>query len=185
MSNPESIAVFFDIQNLYHSSKIYGGSKISYKDLIAEIGKGREVKRATAYAAHRSEKDVHSFHKALKASNIDVVSKRVSFRKDDQNEKGKLTPAHFDVEIATDSLMSKIEISDLDTIVLCTGNGAFDYLVEALVEVGLKVEIWSFEGSTSKNLINACTKFQEIPKSCLLSAHQTDNPKEVTSATRE
>lgn len=161
----EKIAVFFDIQNLYHSSKIYGGSKINYKELLNKIANGREVAFARAYAAHKNEKGAVNFYSALKQANIDVLSKRVIIKKDSKSrDQVKVIPVHFDVEMTTDVMATDENIT---TICLCTGNGNFSYLVKTLVEQGVNVEVWSFAESTSEAL-KEYAKFVPIPKECLL-----------------
>lgn len=155
----DKIAVFFDVQNLYHSSKNFGKSKISYKALLEKICQDREMSLAKAYAAHRDGNSSKNFYKALEAINIQVCSKRIQVH----NE--KLSPAHFDTEIAVDTLTVP---EDVNTIVLCTGNGNFSYLVQALVDEGYEVEIWGFRQSTSQDLIMKSGKFIEISEDCLL-----------------
>lgn len=158
------IAVFFDIQNLYHASKNYGGSKISYKHLLDEICKDRELFSAKAYAAHKDERTSRSFYDALRKSEIDVMSKRVFVKKGDNNS-SRVIPVHFDSEISVDACLLPDVV---DTVVLCTGNGNFAYLADKLFEDGVNVEIWSFAESTSELLRSNRYKFVQIPKCCLL-----------------
>lgn len=167
----ERIAILFDIQNLYHSSKIYGGSKINYKQLKDKIAEGRDVAFAKAYTAHKNEKAVSNFYSALKQSEIDVCFKRVIIKKDGKGrDQVKVIPQHFDVEIATDAMNTDDSIS---TIVLCTGNGNFAYLAKILSENGANVEVWSFAESTSEAL-KEYAKFVPIPKECLLATKQEE-----------
>lgn len=164
----DKVLVLIDIQNLYHSSKNYGGSKISYKHLLEKISEGRNILEARAYAAHRDNKNANAFYKALKMLNVNVISKRVKIKKGDTQKSTKVIPVHFDVEIATDAAFYP---KDTTTIVLCTGNGNFSYLAKALVDEGMNVEIWSFKESTAEELVNSASKFVQIPATCL-QAHQ-------------
>ena len=158
------VAVFLDVQNLYHSSKTYGGSKISYKHLIEYIGKDREIIEARAYTAHKDPKSSRSFYHALKSAGIEVCPKSVWVKKTASGI--KVIPVHFDVEITADALCTPDEV---DTIILCTGNGNFSYLVDKLLGMNVSVEIWSFEKSTSDQLKNKDgVTFVEIPSQCLL-----------------
>lgn len=159
------IAVFFDVQNLYHSAKLFCNDKISYKHLMEAISKGREVSSAVAYAAHKDIKESRNFYSALEAIGINVYSKRVMV-KHGKDKDSKVIPVHFDVEIATDALTCA---DDVDTVVLCTGNGNFAYLIKALLDDGLHVEVWSFSESTSSELLNnENITFRQIPTECLL-----------------
>ena len=169
----ERIAILFDIQNLYHSSKIYGGSKINYKQLKEKIANGREVAFARAYAAHKDGKGANNFYSALKQCEIDVCAKRVIIKKDGKgHDQVKVIPQHFDVEISVDAMATD---DSINTIVLCTGNGNFAYLAKTLVEQGANVEVWSFAESTSEAL-KEVAKFVPIPKECLLSIKSEEVP---------
>lgn len=168
------VAVFFDVQNLYHSSKNFGGSKISYKHLLDEIVKGRAFAEATAYTAHKDENSSRAFYDALRKSDINVVSRRV-FTKQEPGGGRRVIPVHFDVEIATDA---KSLPNEVDVAVLCTGNGNFAYLAESLYDDGLEVEVWSFSESTSDLLkSNKKIKFVQIPKEALLSGVKKEESK--------
>lgn len=168
----DNVLVLIDIQNLYHSSKNYGGSKISYRHLLEKIGEGRKIIEARAYAAHRDNKNANAFYKALKALNVNVISKRVKIKKGDTQKSTKVIPVHFDVEITTDACLYP---EDTTTIALCTGNGNFNYLAKTLVDVGMNVEIWSFKESTAEELVNCASKFIQIPQSCLLQSVQDES----------
>lgn len=163
MSN--KVAVFFDVQNLYHSSKSYsGGKKISYKDLLGVMIKDRELDSAHAYVAHKNGKENSGFYKALEALNIKVHSKRVIIKQEGNTERVK--PVHFHVDIATDVLSTVYNDDTIDTVILATGDGEYASLVDKLLEEGVKVEVWSFDQSTSRDLKKEAT-FKEIPASCL------------------
>lgn len=177
--NKDVVAVFFDVQNLYHASKAYGGSKISYKHLVDEIAKNRELFKATAYTAQKDKKASGSFYGALKKSGIDVHHKPV-FTKKLPDGSRKVIPVHFDVEIACDT---KSLPENVTTVVLCTGNGNFAYLCDSLYNDGIDVEVWSFEQSTSDSLKhNKNVRFVTIPKSCLLGEVEKEEKEETTSA---
>lgn len=168
------VAVLIDVQNLYHSAKLFCKGKVSYKHLIAKIGEEREISFARAYAAHKDPKESKSFYSALEAIGISVYHKKVLVKHESGGS--RVVPVHFDVEISTDALTLADEI---DTVVLCTGNGNFTYLANALVDCGLKVEVWSFSESTSKELISSENwKFVQIPIECILG----NTPEEITAS---
>lgn len=161
-SKKETVAVFFDVQNLYHSSKKSGG-KVYYKALLDKIGEGREVVFSKAYAGYREEKDVSRFYKSLQDAGIEVMSKRLNPK---QIKNITVVRAPFDVEIAVDAELS-INVKGANTVVLCTGSGNFTYLVKDLLDQDVNVEVWSFQENTSDSL-KSLAKFVEIPKECLL-----------------
>jgi uncharacterized LabA/DUF88 family protein len=170
--------VFFDVQNLYHSSKSYsGGKKISYKDLLSVMVKDRELDSAYAYVAHKNGKENAGFYKVLESLNIKVRSKRVVIKQDGAQE--KVIPAHFHVELTTDVWAAVDSDEKIDTVILATGDGEYGYMIDALIQAGINVEVWSFEKSTSREL-KKNAKFVEIPSSCLTYSMPT---KETVPAT--
>lgn len=162
----ERAAVFIDVQNLYHSAKLQYNGKVSYKHLIDAIGRDREIAYTKAYAAHKDPKESRSFYKALESLGVELVNKRVVV-KHERDSSMRVIPVHFDVEIATDAMSVG---DDVNTVVLCTGNGNFSYLAKALIADGLKVEIWSFVESTAKELVAGGNgwRFVQIPTECML-----------------
>lgn len=175
----ENIVVLIDVQNLYHSSVYYGGSKVSYKKLMEKITAGRNLLQAKAYAAHKDGKSTKAFYKALDVLGIKVSSKYIHLRKvENQANPVKVIPVHFDVEISVDALCAPQETN---TIVLCSGNGNFEYLVDQLMDEGMNVEVWSFKESTSERLIKKA-KFVQIPKECLLSTAEEEKVEKVQTA---
>ncbi len=175
------IAVLIDVQNLYHSAKLFCNGKISYKHLMEKIGEGREVVYSKAYAAHKDVKESKSFYSALELLGIEVLSKKVVVEHD-KNNQSKVIPVHFDVEIATDAAIN-VPV-DVDTIVFCTGNGNFCYLADHLINVdGTKIEFWSFSESTSNDIMsNEKFTFRQIPTECLLghTPEEVETKKAVT-----
>lgn len=159
--------VQIDVQNLYHSSLNFSDRKISFKNLLEEITKGRELVAAKAYAAHRNYKSVSTFYRALENIGITVRSKNLQVKKEKTGV--RVIPVHFDVEMTIDALCAE----GIDTVVLCTGNGNFEPLVEQLLAEGMNVEVWSFPKSTSERLIKKA-KFVAIPESCLLQKNKEE-----------
>jgi uncharacterized LabA/DUF88 family protein len=162
----ENVAILVDIQNLYHSSINFGGSKISYKKLTEKIGENRNVVLRKAYAAHRDGKAAKNFYSALEKIGYEMISRRVSVKKLN-NDAVKIIPVHFEVEITADACFVP---QNVDTVVLCTGNGNFEYLIDKLKNEGINVEVWSFKESTSEKLMKSA-KFVQIPQECLLSSN--------------
>lgn len=161
MDSEQNVAVFFDVQNLYHSSKNFGGAKISYKALLDYIAKDRKVEVAKAYAAHTDPHQSKNFYKALEAIDIKVLSKFIRRHND------KVSSVHFDCEMSVDAFSVP---ESVNTIALCTGNGSLSYLVENLIEDKYRVEIWGFRQSVSEKLLSKGALFIQIPNECLLSS---------------
>lgn len=149
----ENVVIILDVQNLYHASKKYGGSKVSYSALKdAILGDNREMLHGYAYAAHRKEQSSVSFYKALQYSGFKVNAKQIKYKNDE-----KPSSINFMGDIASDIFLTLDPTEDgkvVDTIVVCSGNGAlFDVLQKVVSNYDVKVEIWGFEDSTSKKLL--------------------------------
>ena len=173
MSKENSVGVYIDIQNLYHSAKHFSGGKINYKMLLDLISEGRTIEFTRGYAAHKDIKSSKNFYNALKAIGVDVYSKPVIVKHDKTTGSSKVISVHFDVEISVDAMDSAEK-----TVILCTGNGNFRYLIDNLLENGFNVEIWSFADSTSDLLVSKDHpnyKFKQIPTECLLTVSEKES----------
>lgn len=178
-TNVEKVAILLDIQNLYHGGKALGdgNSKINFKKLIESISKGRVPVFKRAYAAYKDIKNALSFYSALEQMGVEVIKKKVHVIE----EKGtkKTIPVYFSVEIATDASWA---VDESDTVVICTGNGEFSYLVKTLREKNFNVEIWGFEQSTSTHLKNSASKFVPITEEFLQSERPSERVCEIPVA---
>lgn len=171
MAENELVVVVADVQNLYHAAKTFGGGKkVNYKLLVQKILNGRKSGICKAYAAHKDYKDSKRFYNSLRAAGFEVVSKRIITKV--ENGRERLVPRYFEVELATD-VMDAISDENVKTVVLCTGNGSYSYLLERLKEIGINVEVWCFDKATAGSLKER-SSFHEIPAECLMSAQEAE-----------
>lgn len=138
----QRVAVFIDTQNLYHSAKNLYNAKVNFKNVLNEAVAGRHLVRAIAYVIATEAGDETDFFEALTKIGIETKVKdlQVFFG---GNKKGD-----WDVGLAIDAIRLAPKV---DSVVLATGDGDFEPLVEYLKN-STQVEIISFGKSTSSKL---------------------------------
>ncbi len=139
-------AIFVDCENI----RLSGGWRMRYDRLreYAECG-GHEVVRANVYIAEDLERaatdasykaKIAKYFATLRSHGFKLVRKTVRrFREED----GTITmKANADMEFAVDALLQS---TNVDRIILCSGDGDFVRLVSALQDQGRRVEVIAFD----------------------------------------
>ena len=158
----QRVAVFIDVQNLYHSAKALYQKRVNFKELLDSSVGQRQLIRAFAYVVRTKTGEEKPFFEALENLGIDM---RV---KDLQEFYGGMKKADWDVGIAVDAIKTS-EI--VDVIVLASGDGDYVPLVEYLKNQGRRVEVMAFGRSTSSKLREVTDDFVDLdenPKKFLL-----------------
>ena len=150
----QRVGVFVDAQNMYHSAKNLYRAKVNFKKILETAVGERMLVRAFAYVIKTESGEESAFIEALEKSGYEI---RV---KDLQIFPGGMKKADWDVGMAIDAV---ILADKVDVAVLVTGDGDFIPLVEYLrVNKGLRVEVVSFERSTSAKLIETVDAFTDL-----------------------
>lgn len=159
----QRVGVFVDAQNMYHSAKNLYRAKVNFKKILETAVGERMLVRAFAYVIKTESGEESAFVEALEKSGYEI---RI---KDLQIFPGGMKKADWDVGMAIDAV---ILADKIDVAVLVTGDGDFISLVEYLrVNKGLRVEVVSFERSTSAKLIETVDAFTDLggdPKQYLI-----------------
>jgi len=157
MHNGQRVAVFVDVQNMFYSAKLLHKSKLDYGKFLREIVGPRQLIRAIAYIVQKKDVNQESFHEALERFGYDLKIKELRIQKsaDDRT----VARGSWDIGMTIDALMLADKI---DVAILVTGNGDFTPLAETLKQRGVRVELASFERSTSGDLIRACDEYIPI-----------------------
>ena len=162
-SQHQRVGVFVDAQNMYHSAKNLYHAKVNFKKVLEAAVAGRQLIRAFVYVIKTEAGDEKAFVEALEKGGYEIKIK------DLQIFSGGAKKADWDVGMAIDAV---ILADKIDVAVLITGDGDFIPLVEYLrVNKGLKVEVISFERSTSSKLKEAVDVFTDLgsdPKKFLI-----------------
>ncbi len=156
----KKVAIFVDVQNIYYTVKQVYGCNFDYNAFWLHATTDREVVSAVAYAIDRADQKQREFQNILRAIGFEVKLKPF-IKRADGSAKGD-----WDVGITIDALEFT---EDADDVVLLSGDGDFDLLVNKLrVDRGKRVEVYGVQELTAKSLINAATEFIPIENDLLL-----------------
>jgi len=158
----KKIAVFADVQNIYYTTREVFGQSFNYRRLWSILSGQGEIVCAYAYATERGDAQQHKFQKALQHIGFQVKLKPY-IRRSDGSAKGD-----WDVGIAIDVMENA---SQVDMIVLLSGDGDFDLLLEKVrAKYDVLTEVYAVEALTARSLIDACNRFHPIAGELLLSS---------------
>ncbi len=149
----KNVAVFVDVANIFYAAKA-AGVDIDYVTLLKSATSGRDLVRAYAYTGlDPDNENQRNFHDFLRRSNYKVVSKDIRKYGD-----GKVK-ANLDIELVVDMMKTA---RNLDIAIVVSGDGDFAPAIRAVQEQGVRVEVISFRGNTSSDLIEVADQFTDI-----------------------
>ena len=149
----KNVAVFVDVANIFYAAKA-AGADIDYVTLLKAAVSGRDFVRAYAYTGLDPENEnQRNFHAFLARHGYKVVSKDIRKYGD-----GKVK-ANLDIELVVDMMKTS---RNLDVAVVISGDGDFAPAIRAVQEMGVRVEVISFRGNTSSDLIDVADAFYDI-----------------------
>jgi uncharacterized LabA/DUF88 family protein len=149
----KNVAVFVDVANIFYAAKA-AGIDIDYVTLLKSATANRDFVRAYAYTGLDPENEnQRQFHAFLARAGYKVVSKDIRKYGD-----GRMK-ANLDIELVVD-MMRMAE--KLDIAVVVSGDGDFAPAIAAVQQQGVRVEVMSFRGNTSSDLIDVADVFIDI-----------------------
>src|SRR5690349_7010919 len=149
----KNVAVFVDVANIFYAAKA-AGVDIDYVTLLKASTAGRDFVRAYAYTGLDPENEnQRQFHSFLTRSGYKVVSKDIRKYGD-----GRIK-ANLDIELVVDMMRMAQHI---DIAVVVSGDGDFAPAIRAVQQQGVRVEVVSFRGNTSSDLIDVADVFTDI-----------------------
>ena len=149
----KNVAVFVDVANIFYAAKA-AGVDIDYVTLLKSASAGRDLVRAYAYTGlDPDNENQRNFHSFLARNNYRVVSKDIRKYGD-----GKVK-ANLDIELVVDMMKTA---RNLDIAIVVSGDGDFAPAIRAVQEQGVRVEVISFRGNTSSDLIEVADQFTDI-----------------------
>jgi uncharacterized LabA/DUF88 family protein len=141
------------VANIFYAAKA-AGVDIDYVTLLKAAIAGRDFVRAYAYTGLDPENEnQRQFHSFLARSGYKVVSKDVRKYGD-----GKIK-ANLDIELVVDLMRTA---RNLDVAVVVSGDGDFAPAIRSVQQQGVRVEVISFRGNTSSDLIEVADVFTDI-----------------------
>ncbi|MFK8031928.1 MAG: NYN domain-containing protein [Gammaproteobacteria bacterium] len=160
ISEQGNVGVFVDVQNIYYTCRQAFNANFDYNRFWAEVSDTREVVCAYAYATDRGDEKQKQFQNILRAIGFTVKLKPM-LKRLDGTAKGD-----WDVGIALDVFE---EAERCDTIVLASGDGDFDILLERIRQrFNTRSEVYGVSQLTSRQLINAADEFVTIDDRLLM-----------------
>ena len=149
----KNVAVFVDVANIFFAAKA-AGVDIDYVTLLKSASAGRDLVRAYAYTGLDPENEnQRNFHDFLRRHGYKVVSKDIRKYGD-----GKVK-ANLDIELVVDMMKTA---RNLDIAIVVSGDGDFAPAIRAVQEQGVRVEVVSFRGNTSSDLMDVADLFTDI-----------------------
>jgi len=156
----QTVSVFVDVQNIYYTVKQVYQKNFDYNAFWSKVTSQREVVEAFAYAIDRGDEKQRQFQNILKAIGFNVKLKPF-IQRHDGSAKGD-----WDVGITLDVFECA---SQVDVIVLVSGDGDFDILVQRIIKkFGVIVEVYGVAELTANSLINSATTYIPIDHDLLL-----------------
>jgi uncharacterized LabA/DUF88 family protein len=156
----KKIAIFVDVQNIYYTTRQAYGRQFNYRKLWQQITAEGEIVLASAYATHRNDDKQIKFQDALKHIGFTVKLKPY-IQRSDGSAKGD-----WDVGITIDVLEAA---KDVDTIVLLSGDGDFDLLLDKIrKDYAVSAEVYGVPALTANSLIGAASIYHRIEEDLLL-----------------
>ena len=154
------IAIFVDIQNIYYTTRQAYGRQFNYRKLWQNISSEGEILAATAYAIHRGDEKQIQFQNTLEKIGFTIKLKPY-IQRSDGSAKGD-----WDVGITIDIMEAA---KTVDTVVLLSGDGDFDLLLEKIrTDYGINAIVYGVPTLTAKSLIESASVFHPIKEELLL-----------------
>ena len=169
----KNVAVFVDVANIFYAAKA-AGVDIDYVLLLKSATAGRDLVRAYAYTGlDPDNENQRNFHSFLARNNFKVVSKDIRKYGD-----GKVK-ANLDIELVVDLMKTS---RNLDVAVVVSGDGDFAPAIRAVQETGVRVEVISFRGNTSSDLMDVADKFTDITQLAKVEKGSTTSGRRVATS---
>ena len=158
----QRVAIFVDVQNIYYTTRQTFSRHFDYKNFWAEATRDRMVVKAIAFAIDRGDEKQRQFQSILRAIGFEVKL-RPYIQRSDGSAKGD-----WDVGITLDVLEYAPQA---DVVVLASGDGDFDLLVQRIRERHhVSVEVYGVAELSAASLIHAANRFIPIKDHLLLRA---------------
>ncbi|WP_437881715.1 LabA-like NYN domain-containing protein [Pseudomonas sp. LRF_L74] len=155
----KKIALFADVQNLYYTVRQAHGCHFDYTALWRSVAAEGEIVEAHAYAIERGDPRQQQFQQILRNLGF-AVQLKPFIQRSDGSAKGD-----WDVGITIDVLDAA---SRVDEVVLASGDGDFDLLLERLRALGVSSCVYGVPGLTAQSLIRAADRYVPVEGKLLL-----------------
>lgn len=139
----QRVGVFIDTQNMYYSARNLFKRKVNFKNIVKDAVGDRKLIRAVAYVVSTETGDEQPFFEALEKAGIELRRKELMEYSSGHKK------ADWDVGLAIDVVQM---LDSLDVVVIVSGDGDFEPLVDHIRSRGRMAEIMAFGQTTSSKL---------------------------------
>ena len=156
----KTVLILVDVQNVYYTTRQAFNRRFDYNKFWSTVTSEGQVVKAISSAIYRGDNKQREFQNSLRAIGFEVklnpfVQRSYGSAKGD-----------WDVGIAIDALEYATEV---DRVVLVSGDGDFDLLVDKLrVGKGKHVDVYGVAPLTADSLARAASRFIPIEGELLL-----------------
>ena len=156
-SEQDRVAIFIDGENIHYSAK-HLNMRLDYLKLCRKLAGPRRLVRSYFYTALSSQSEGKiDFVNFLKLNGFTVVTKEVKSFNDAEGSRN--VRSCLDMQLA----INVMEMTpNLDTVIICTGDGDFVPLVQAVGRAGRHVEVCALREMTATDLIAASDVYQDL-----------------------
>lgn len=151
--------VLVDVQNVYYTCRQAYKRNFNYNLFWRTVSENSDIDNAFAYAIDRGDNKQREFQNILRAIGFEVKLKPF-IQRSDGSAKGD-----WDVGITVDALE---HADSVDEVILVSGDGDFDILVDALKGKGKTVKVYGVPTLTADSLKNVASQFVAIESALLL-----------------
>ena len=155
----DNVSIFVDVQNIYYTTKEIYGRHFNYNAFWQKVTSNRKVIKAIAYGIDRGDEKQKQFQNILRGIGFELKLKPY-IQRSDGSAKGD-----WDVGITVDALE---HADDVDEIILVSGDGDFDILVNALKAKGKTVTVYGVPALTAESIQKVASKYVPIDATLLL-----------------
>ncbi len=155
----DKVAIFIDGENIHYSAK-HMNMRLDYLKLCQELAGNRRLVRSYFYTAMTTQSEGKiDFVNFLKLNGFRVVTKEMRQYNGDPEALPRGFRGNLDLEMAIDVFEM---LPHVDAVVICTGDGDFAPLVEAVARQGKHVEVCALREMTSTDLIAATDGYRDL-----------------------
>lgn len=172
----DRVAIFIDGENIHYSAK-HLNMRMDYLKLCSELAGSRRLLRAYFYTAVSTQSEGKiDFINFLRLNGFKVVTKELR-----PHVEGEAVPRGYRGSLNLEMAIHVFELlPQLDTVIICTGDGDFVPLVEAVARNGRHVEVCGLREMTSTDLIAAADGYTDLASLKERTALQRESTKTET-----
>lgn len=149
----QRVGVFIDTQNMYYSARNLFKRKVNFKNIVEDAVGERKLIRAISYVVSTDTGENEPFFEALQKAGIETRRKPLMEYASGHKK------ADWDVGLAIDVVQM---LDTLDVVVIVSGDGDFQPLVNYAKSRGRIVELMAFDKTTSGKLIEMVHDYTDL-----------------------